>query len=254
MRNLLSIIFLFFVLSVSADINDVIPAAPNPPRLLNDFTSGTLSADETRALETRLVDLERESSNQIAILITDSTGDYGLSDYATAVIRKWGIGQKNKNNGVLILVNPYLRKIFIATGYGLEGALPDILAAKIIDHEITPWFREGNYYQGLLNGVEAINEAIKGEYEPEVRDGTGDDIDMFMLIIIVAVILLILWTSGGGRNGGRYISRRGYGTFLPTGTFSGRGGGFGGGFRGGGGGFGGFGGGFGGGGGAGGSW
>ncbi len=237
-----------------ADVYDVIPTAPSPPRLLVDLTGHTLSIDEARALETRLVDIERETSNQIVILITDSTGDYGMSDYANAVIRSWGIGQKSKNNGVLILVNPYLRKIFIGTGYGLEGALPDILAAKIIDHEITPAFREGNFYQGLAQGVEAIHQATQGEYEPEERD-EGGEVSYLFLIFLVVVILFFLWNSGGG-GGGRYISRRGYGPFLPMGRgYSSRGlGGFGGGGSGGFGGFGGFGGGFSGGGGAGGSW
>lgn len=253
MRKWLLILLVTISASVHAEVSDVIPLRPNPPRLVNDLTNHTLSRDEVMALEARCVEIDRATSNQIAILITDSTGDYELAEYGTAVLRDWGIGQKDKNNGVLILVNPYLRKIFISTGYGLEGALPDILCAQIIDNEITPWFREGNFYQGLADGVESIDQATRGEYVREPSDSGADEGIPLSTIIRIIILLFILWwifrnNSGGG---GRYVSRRGYGTFFPTGGFGGsRGGGFGGG----GGGFGGFGGGFGGGGGAGGSW
>ncbi len=242
-----------------ADVYDIIPPRPTPPRLVNDYTRSTLSADEVLALETRLIDIDRETSNQIVIVITDSTGDYDLSDFGTAIIREWGVGQEGKNNGVVITVNPYLRKIFISTGYGLEGALPDILLAKIIDYEITPSFRQGNYYQGLLKGVEAIDLASKGEYTREYSDG-DDRLNIGLLFMMAVFVIFWILIAYSAQQHGRYISRRGFGDYIPHGRGrsgggffgGGGGGGFGGG--GGGGGFGGFGGGGGGGGGAGGSW
>ncbi len=260
-RSLATIALICLSMIGWADVYDIIPPKPNPPRLVNDYTGQTLSIDESNALETRLIDIDRETSNQIVILISDSTGDYDLSDYGTAVIRSWGVGQKDKNNGVAIIVNPYLRKMFISTGYGLEGALPDILLAKIIDYEITPAFREGNYYQGLLKGIEAIDLASKGEYTREITDSTGE-FPIGLMIFLVLIIIFFIYMSYKRQQNGRYVSRRGYGDYFPTGRSRRGGGGWfggggfgGGGFGGGGGGgFGGFGGGFGGGGGAGGSW
>ncbi len=266
MRRFLNILILLLLAStVQADVYDIIPPPPSPPRLAHDYTGRTLSIDELRALETRLVDIDRETSNQFVVIITDSTGDYDLSDYGTAIIRTWGVGHADKDNGAVMIVNPYLRKVFISTGYGLEGALPDILLAKIIDHEITPAFREGSYYRGILSGIEAMHLAAAGEYSAEYQDGPGE-FPYMMVIVMGLVVLYVVYLRYRQQESGRYISRRGRGDFMPRrgffdggfGSSGGRssggfgGGGFGGG--GGGGGFGGFGGGGGGGGGAGGSW
>ncbi len=257
------LIFLLLLLANGAwaDVYDIIPPKPSPPKLVNDYTGNTLSVDEKVALEAKLVDIDRQTSNQIVIIITDSTGDYDLSEYGTAIIRDWGVGQSKKNNGVAIIVNPYLRKIFISTGYGLEGALPDILVNKIIEHEITPRFREGKFYEGLLKGIEAIELASEGEYTSEYTDEERGFTTLHLFLFSL-LIMFIVYRRYSAQDGGRYISGRGFGDFDPTrrgrggfgGGIGGGFGGFGGGRSGGGGGFGGFGGGFGGGGGAGGSW
>ncbi len=250
-------IFLFLILSSLSAFSQDIPAKPNPPKLVTDFTN-TLSADQKQALENKLVAFDDSTSNQIAIVIISSTGDYDISDYTFKLGNTWGIGNK-VNNGVLILVAKDDRKIFIAPGYGLEGALPDITCAAIIDNEIKPNFKENDFYRGLDKGIDAIIKATKGEYKAPANykkkrgKDTGGSILGF--VIILFIILMIVGKGGGG---GGMMSRRGYsslvGPLLWGGLGRSSGSGWGGGGSSGGGGFGGFGGGSFGGGGSGGSW
>ncbi|HEX8459847.1 MAG TPA: TPM domain-containing protein [Segetibacter sp.] len=262
-RFLFTIILL---LPVFFGIAQNIPARPNPPRLVNDYTN-TLTADQRATLERKLVDYDDSTSTQVVVVIIPTTEDYDPVDYATKLGRAWGVGNKKTNNGVVLLVAKNDRKVFIAPGYGLEGALPDITCKTIIDNEITPNFRNEDFYRGLDLGTNAIIKAATGEYKaPEGyrkskgKGGGGGSI--LGIIIIIAIVLMLMGGRGGGSRGGGMMSRRGYGDFatgailgslLGGGRGSG-GGGFGGGSDSGGGGFGGFGGGSFGGGGSGGSW
>lgn len=258
--------FLFtilFLIPFVAGITQNIPPRPSPPRLVNDYTN-TLTEDQKAALEQKLVAYDDSTSNQVAIVIVPTTGDYAPVDYATKLGRVWGIGNKKTNNGVVVLVAKDDRKVFISPGYGLEGALPDITVKSIIDNEITPNFKQDDFYRGLDLGTTAIFKAAAGEYTVPAgyRSGKGKGSSGSILgLIIIVFIILMLVGRGGGRGGGGMFSRRGYGDFA-TGAILGSmlsggrggGGGFGGGGSGGGGGFGGFGGGSFGGGGSGGSW
>jgi uncharacterized protein len=245
-----------------------VPPRPNPPRLVNDFTN-TLTPDQVATLEHKLVAYDDSTSNQIAIVIIESTNDYAPVDYATKLGREWGVGNKKTNNGVIILIAKNDRAIFIAPGYGLEGAIPDITAKSIIDNEIRPNFRENDFFKGLDLGTTAIMKAAAGEYKPpagyRTKKGKSGGGSLLGMIIILFIIMMLAGRGGGGRGGGM-MSRRGY-RDVATGALLGHllgggrggggffGGGGGGGFGGGsGGGFGGFGGGGFGGGGAGGSW
>jgi uncharacterized protein len=239
-----------------------IPARPNPPKLVNDF-AGVLSPDEEQRLERQLVAYDDSTSNQVAIVLLKTLNDYPIEEYSLKVLRGWGIGNSKTNNGVLILAAIDDRKIRIEVGYGLEGAIPDITANHIIDNDIKPNFRSGDYYDGLSQAANSIIKAAAGEYKApdnyrKKKGGSGFPIGFIVIIIILVVIF-------GGRNrggGGGMMSRRGSGWLGPfiLGNMLGRssggfGGGGGGGWSGGGGGgFGGFGGGSGGGGGASGSW
>jgi uncharacterized protein len=258
-KKILSISFLLALSGIHlfAQIEKELPQRPTPPRLVNDFT-GTLSADQTQTLEQKLVAFDDSTSNQIAIVIVESTGDRDIADFAFALGRAWGIGNKEFNNGVLLLIAKNDRKIFIATGYGLEGALPDATAKKIIEEEIKPNFRENDFYRGLDEGTHAIMLATMGEYKApkNYKSKDEDGIPGILILLIVFIIIFIIRRGGGG--GGGYYNRGGYkrsqgpgGIFWLPGSGSGFGG-FGGGSSGGG--FGGFGGGSFGGGGAGGSW
>jgi uncharacterized protein len=258
MKKILLPIFLFLTLFASAQIEKVIPEAPNPPKLVVDLT-GTLTTDQQQALERKLVAYDDSTSNQVAVVIIATTGDYDISDFAFALGRKWGVGNKEKDNGVVLLIAKNDRKVFIAPGYGLEGAIPDITAKRIVEDIIVPNFRGNDFYRGIDEGTDALIKAAQGEFVAE--EGYADRGDRkkgipVLGIIILIIVILIIMKSGGGGRGGSFMSRRGYRNinrptifWFPTG-----GGGGGGGFGGGGGGFGGFGGGSFGGGGAGGSW
>lgn len=272
---------LFFSVALSvtsfAQIESVIPNPPQPPRLVNDFSdksngqAGFLSADEVQSLENKLVAYDDSTSNQIAVVIVDDLGGYSIDEYAVALGRKWGVGgQKQFSNGVVLLVNTAKkggqRGVFIATGYGLEGAVTDLVASEIVQNNLLPNFRAGSNYQGLNEAVDNIIAAAQGRYtapEGYHERGEGGGMRIFKIILIIFIVFIVLSIiSRRGGGGGGYVSRRGY-----TDDWGGRRGGMpwiipgkgwgsgGGGWSGGGGGgFGGFGGGSFGGGGAGGSW
>jgi uncharacterized protein len=235
--------------------------------LVTDYTN-TLSAGDKQQLESKLVSYNDSTSTQIAVVILKSTGNYDINDYAQQLLRKWGIGQKDKNNGILVLVALADRKVSIQTGYGAEGAVPDILTQQIIRNDLTPHFKQGDYYGGLDAGTTNLMKAMKGEYKADKKankKGNGGGGSGFIFVIIIVVVLILVFRKRGGGGGGQIIGRRGgaspFWWFMAGNMLgnSGRGGsdwgGFsGGGDSGGGGGFGGFGGGSGGGGGSSGSW
>lgn len=233
-------------------IEQVIANRPNPPRLVNDYT-GTLTPDQREALERKLVMLDDSTFTQITVVIVSSTNGMDVADAAIELGRKWGVGDKKNNSGVVLLVAKKDRKLNISPGYGLEGALTDVTASHIIQDIIVPNFKGDDYYRGIDEGTDAIIKAVKGEYQTPRAKGTGGGFGKLLLIIIMIILFLAL-TSGGGRGGGTFMSRRGYRGFSGPVFFPTGGGGWGGGSSGGGGGFGGFGGGSFGGGGSSGSW
>jgi uncharacterized protein len=260
----LSLILLLSTILGIAQIEKVIPPAPNPPRLVVDLT-GTLSPDQQQALENKLVAYDDSTSNQIAVVLIPTTGDYEISEVAYRLGRKWGVGNKENNNGVVLLIAKNDRKVFIAPGYGLEGAIPDAIAKRIVENEVVPNFRDQDFYRGIDHGVDALIKAAAGEYKAPAgyrkKKGAiklGEAILLAAFFIVFLIIFIFSRFRKGG--GGSFMSGRGYRNwngpntmwFPPTHIGGGsRSSGFGGG---GGGGFGGFGGGSFGGGGAGGSW
>lgn len=262
--SILLVLFLLQGQLVNAQgIEKYIPAAPNPPKLVNDFI-GKLTPEQQQALERKLVAYDDSTSNQIAIVTIADIGDYDISDFAVALGRKWGIGGKEFNNGILIVVledkERAKRKVWIATGYGLEGAIPDITAKQIIENDIVPNFKAQDIYRGLDEGTSDLMRAAAGEYKAPAgysnrgrKKGGGIPLGT----IIMVVVILIIVSNINKRGGGGMMSRRGYRRWDNTPPIwfpGGGGGGWGGGGSSGGGGFGGFGGGSFGGGGAGGDW
>ena len=240
---------------------DDFPPKPSPPRLVNDLAH-VMSADEANLLEQKLQAFRDSTSNAISIVTITSIGNYEVADYATKLGNLWGIGTKEHNNGVIVLVAVKDHRMNISVGKGLEGALPDITAGEIIENQMKPSFRENNYYQGLDHGTNAIIAATRGEYKGSGKSKDGGGIPAGIIILGIIIVIIVITRRGGG--GGNYMSRGGSGGFgsgfilgsLLNGGFGGgdndRGGGFGGGGFGGG--DGGFGGGSFGGGGASGSW
>jgi uncharacterized protein len=241
-----------------------VPQPPSPPRLVNDYAN-LLSADEVQQLEQKLVNYNDTTSTQLLVVIVPDLEGYDVSDYAYKIGETWGVGKKGQNNGAVILIKPKTArtqgKAFIATGYGLEAVIPDALAKRIVENEMIPEFKSGNYYQGINNAVDAMIGLASGLYTADRYDQKGGGSGIVIIIVII-IILVILSSSknnntniGSGSNGSLWTalwlaSMAGRGGSGSFGNFSGgsRGsGGFGGGF-------GGFGGGSFGGGGAGGSW
>jgi uncharacterized protein len=254
------LIFFLLVCTVLVARAQNIPPAPNPPRLVNDFAR-LMTPDQVASLEQKLVAYDDSTSIQIAIVTVPTTGGYPIEDYALRILRTWGVGNRKTNNGIVVLVASQDRRVFIATGSGMEGSIPDVIAHRIIENEITPNFRQGGFYHGLSLAADALIKASAGEYKaPEGYNqrGKGSSGGNILGIIIFFIIILILISRsrGGGRGG--MMSGSGWAPWLLASMMMRRGGGFGGGGFGGGGygggGFGGFGGGGGGGGGAGGGW
>ncbi|MEP7238924.1 MAG: TPM domain-containing protein [Ferruginibacter sp.] len=262
MKRFLSIFILLLVSLVSFSQDKFDPEKllqQKPGKLVNDFTN-TLTADQKQALENKLVAFDDSTSTQIAVVIIPTLSGDDISDYNVRLGRAWGVGGKQYNNGVILLIAKDDHKLNIATGYGVEGALPDITCKQIIDYTIVPNFKGDDYYRGIEEGTDAIIQAVRGEYTaPEgyhKSKGKGGGIGRIIFIIIMIVIFLAV--SGGKGGGGSFMSRRGFAAWTIGSMLSGgggRGGGWsGGGGSSGGGGFGGFGGGSFGGGGASGSW
>lgn len=182
-----------------------VPNRPSPPRLVNDF-AGLLSPGDVNQLESTLVSYDDSSSTQIAIVTLKSLGDYAIEDWALEIGRKWGVGSKAKNNGVVIIVSLEPRRINISPGYGLEGALPDVLCKRIISNEITPSMKSGQYAEGLAKGIKAIRGAIKGEYANENRskDNGGDGEFWIFLIVMGVILIFIIIAANSRRSGGTY--------------------------------------------------
>jgi len=215
-----------------------------------------LAPTEERRLAQKLTAFEDTTTTAIVVVTLESLRGAPIADYAYQLGRAWGVGQSERDNGVVFLVSEGDRKMFIATGYGVEGALPDAIANRIIERIVTPSFRQGQFYAGIDRGTDAIIQATKGEYDAATEDRRSSSDEGMPVALIFTLLILAYFVSrsffrGGGTRGRK--SRRSHGG-MPVIIWGGGGHGGGGGFSGGGGGFGGFGGGSFGGGGAGGSW
>ena len=255
-KNWFSILACWFLVLASVNSyaqNATYPERPSPPRLVNDL-AGMLNSGEGQALENKLVAFNDSTSTQIAIVIIKSLDGMEKNQYATELAEKWGIGNKKKDNGILILVSKTDRQIFIATGRGVEEFLPDAICERIIENDIKPNFKSGNYYEGLNSATDEMMARLRGTFVNENQGRRLIKSIPFPIIIFIIIFIIVVISSlfrGGGPGGtlgsGGWIAGAMLGEML---------GGSGGGGSSGGdsGGFGGFGGGSFGGGGAGGSW
>jgi len=232
MRKLLLQLLLLLALVLPAAALEVPPLTGH----VND-RAGILSSQTELRLEQALSDFERSDSTQIVVLTIPSLEGESLEEYSIRVAQTWGIGQKGKDNGALLLVARDDRKVRIEVGYGLEGRLTDLLAGRIVDYDIVPRFKAGDFDGGVTAGVVGMIEAVRGEYQ-----GTGrttkkhrrHPLGWLALLLFFGPALLSL---GGGsrrgyrrRHGGFWIGGGGFGGgFGGGGGFSGGGGGFGGG-------------------------
>jgi uncharacterized protein len=233
---------LLALLVQSVPAAEVIP--PRPDRYFNDY-AGVVSNKAAHRFNERLAQFERDTSNQVmAAVFPKMQSDSDVADYTQRVAQAWGVGQKDRRNGVVLFVFTGDRQMFIQVGYGLEGALPDITAFDITEYHIKPYFRVGDYENGLATGIDLICKAILGEYKGSgktVAEQRGNVRAPSLLFFVIFVIVLIVISRVMRRLGGYgYSSRRGGPVFFPMGGGGGSsgGGGFSG-FGGGGGSFGG---------------
>ena len=214
MKKLFSILLLLlvnvFAFSQDHEEHEVIannkpfdPAAllqnkPSPQRLVNDLTN-TLTAAQEQALENKLVAFNDSTSTQIAVVIIPSLGDNEIAAFNVRLFRAWGVGTKKHNNGIVLLIVKDDRKLNITTGYGLEGALPDITCKGIIDDIIVPQFKGDDYYRGIDDGTTAIMKAVAGEYSSTENKTTSHHYPLIVRIlfwIVVIIVLIILLKTG----------------------------------------------------------
>ncbi len=258
LKNRSAILFFAFLAITFSIFGQEIPAPMQPYRLVNDF-AGIFSITERNALENKLLAYNDSTSTQIYVVTINDLGGYPISDYSFKLGENWGIGQKTKNNGALILIKPKTQEsrgqAFIANGYGLEAFLTDAFTGRVVRDVMIPYFKENNYYAGVDAATDVIIKKLSGQFEDDEQESRGGGISLFRLLLIIFIIIFIMRLFRGG-GGDQHIDRRGNNrgrggmVFFPP--FSGGGGSFGGGGFGGG--FGGGGGGSFGGGGAGGSW
>lgn len=258
------VISLLLAIIATTQILADIPPRPSPPRLVNDLAD-ILSEQQENALERKLVSFNDTTSNQIAVVIVKSLDGYDPNMFAYEIGEKWQVGQKEFNNGIVVLVKPKYGndrgRVAIQAGYGLEPVITDAISKRIIENEMIPEFKNNDYYVGIDRATDVLMALAAGEIS---ADSYGKSVDAtplaallpFLIFIIIFILIRVsnaksrslggdlpFWTaiwlgSNMGKSSGNWSS------------FSGGSSGFGGG----GGGFGGFGGGSFGGGGASGSW
>jgi uncharacterized protein len=242
------------------------PEPMQPPRLVNDF-AGFFDRSDANRLEAKLLDYTNRTSNQMYVVTVPSLNGYDPSDYTTRLAEKWGAGQKGKDNGIMIMIKPKTAtergEVFIAVGYGLEGVLTDAQANRIVDVDVIPRFKSGDYIGGIEVATDAIIKITEGEFTAEsylqqsnqnLTKKGGSIVGLIIAIIIISILfggrsrmnrhqsfgrsnlpfwlLLGMMSSGGNRGSfGGFSSGGGFGGF---GGFGGGGGGsFGGGGAGG---------------------
>lgn len=213
----LLVIFLMGYFSVRAAGTEI-PERPSPPRLVNDFT-GTLNKNEINQLERKLVAFNDSTSTQIVVVFVKSLEGYDKAQFADLLGEKWGVGQKGKNNGIVILVKPKTPssggETFIATGYGLEGAVPDAVVNQITDDVMIPYFKQNLYYDGVQEASNILMKLTSGEFTAEEylnkSNSGGTPLAVLIPFIIVIVVMAKLLS---GRRGMRHLNGR-RGSSLP---------------------------------------
>ncbi len=161
--------------------------------------AGLFSALQKASLENKLALYEENTINQIVVVTLKSLQGYDISDYGYQLGRHWGIGTKEHNNGLVIIIAPNERKTRIEVGYGLEGAVPDATAKTIIDTIMLPEFKKGAYFDGTTKGIETIMRAIKGEYKaPAKKKQQSTQLDSFIapVLFFLFVIVQSIFSSG----------------------------------------------------------
>lgn len=208
MKKLLYTILSLLVLIVPGKAQDI-PNPMSPPRLVNDF-AGILTPDEQNALEQKLRAYNDSTSTQIYVVTVKDLNGYEPSDFAFRLGEKWGVGQKGKNNGIVILIKPKIGndkgRAFIATGYGMEEVIPDAIARQIVDNEMIPYFKENSYYKGIDAAIKVIIDLASELYTAE-EYSKGESPWGGIIFLIIFFGIIILSARRGNRMQGGSIGR-----------------------------------------------
>jgi len=249
------VLLIIILISIRVSAQEL-PKPMVPYRLVNDFT-GLLSEQDQITLNNKLLDFNNETSTQIYVVTYDNLQGFDIADFGQRLAQDWEIGQQGKNNGILVLVSPEARKITIQTGYGMEGAVPDAIASRLITNVITPSFRQANYYSGLDSATNVLMALTRGEFTADnylnksSEETPGIIFGLFVLFMFIFILISsfrkrrtyspghslpwwLLLGMGAGRNSSWGSFSSGRGSFGGGGGFGGFGGGGGGSFGGGG--------------------
>ena len=249
MQKQFKIILLFFLILNGLNFAYAQDGLPEKPSLETSVYDNALilSPIQKKALEQKLIKYNDSTSTQIVVLTTKTINGKNIALYATELAHKWGVGQKGKDNGVLLLVAVDDRKLTIRTGYGVEHLLTDAYSRRIIEQVIKPEFKQGNYYRGIDKGTTYIIRALNGEFKADPTQESSDNGFIIIIIIFFVIILFIILSNRNNKNGGKGYRTNSTGSIFETiilsnsgrggfsgGGFGGSSGGFGGGFGGGG--------------------
>lgn len=236
-------LFLFFCLLWGGSLLHAqfrVPPRPMVETSVYDYVD-LLKPDQKTALRQKLINYADSTSTQIVVAVIGSTDGRNIQELGVYWLNEWGIGQKGKDNGILVILARDDRRVGINTGKGVEGKLTDAMSRRIIETVMIPEFREGDYYSGLDRGTDAIFLVMAGEFTADPGDAQSDQkvgALIVMVIFIIIIILLIINRRGGGRGPDLWdiiilsnMGRGGFGGGSSSGGFGG--GGFGGGFGGG---------------------
>lgn len=214
MRFLLSFCIICLTLVMQAQV----PPRPVPQRLYNNLSKEQpkfLDTTEAEALEEKLEEFSRQTSNQISVVVVDDLNGMEPADFATAIGNTWGVGKKGFNNGVVILIKPTgkagQRDLFIATGYGLEGAIPDLATKRIREEEMNPFLQAGLNYAALDGATDVLMKLAKGEinqkdYAPDTEKNKRIAFIAIAVIVLVQLLRYIILGSSSSSSSSKRIS------------------------------------------------
>lgn len=194
---------LFFIgLSYGVEAQNFPLRPEDPPRLVNDFAS-LLSPSEQLSLENKLVAFNDTTSTQIAVVTVNSLNGYDVSDYSFELAELWGIGQEVEDNGILILIAPTERRMFIATGYGVEAYVPDAIAKRIVEGTLKPNFRNEAYFTGIDQATNLLMGLLSGQFSAKQLEEESPAIPFLLILVVFIIVIIVLAKRGGGSRGYR---------------------------------------------------
>ncbi len=200
--RILPVLFLLFLTASFPSFLFALDVPERPEGYVSDYAK-MVSPSAEADLEKTLEQFETETTNQVVVVTFPSLEGENLEDFSILLAEKWKIGQEGRDNGVILAVFKNDRKVRIEVGYGLEGTLPDATAKLIIENEIVPRFRAGQFDEGVRQGVTAILAATRGEYRAEASSGDGDEVKLVGILLLSSVILglslslFLLWCLFG---------------------------------------------------------